>query len=48
MHRMLHGAQEATHEPAPFVEIIDRADKCALSGNRLATEMLGNAEICLT
>jgi hypothetical protein len=43
--RMFNGAPVVTHELAPLVEEVDRGD---ISGNRLATEMLRNAEICLT
>jgi hypothetical protein len=42
---MFNGAPVVTHELARFVEELDRGD---FSGNRLATEMLRNAEICLT
>jgi hypothetical protein len=45
MHGMFNGAPVVTHEPAPFVEVLKG---CGFSGDCLATEMLRNAEICLT
>jgi hypothetical protein len=45
MHRMFNGAPVVTHEPAAFVEVLEGN---AFSDNCLATEMLRNAEICLT
>jgi hypothetical protein len=45
MQCMFNGAPVVTHEPAAFVEVLDRG---GFSCNRLATEMLSNAEISLT
>lgn len=45
MHCMFNGAPVVTHEPAPFVEVLDYG---AFSSNRLATKMLTTTEIYLT
>jgi hypothetical protein len=45
MHRMFHGAPVVTHEPALCVEVLTWV---RFSRNCLASEMLRNAEICLT